>query len=293
MMFRRLCRWRVAIALLLTPLGTSHSFSAERVARWVRSTDGDWFDSSNWDIGISPNNLGSDIFDVQWDAYPVNLTLDTRAVSIRNFLFSSGGTLTGSGNLSITDDFNWSGGTMRGPDNSIAFTSLNGVATLKASPGQRLTLRNRGLTLGKISTLHSPLYLETVGTPPFPTTVEIGGFTVCRMDQGAEFRAFPPKTNIVYNFGTLHILPGSVAFISEAAISSHREVILDDRTMSFSAEVGLTLEGPESKLTLNGGRISGVAPDGGIVTGVAGPDHRFRGNWQRTDRRRAGESRES
>jgi hypothetical protein len=52
------------MALCSGPVRSFEALGAEHVARWIRNTDGQWFDAANWDIGQWPDNAGTEVFDV-------------------------------------------------------------------------------------------------------------------------------------------------------------------------------------------------------------------------------------
>jgi hypothetical protein len=103
------------LSSLLKP-GTLFPFPQS--ATWVAGRTGAWSTAANWLGNVSPNNAGTQSYQVTINSGTANLDLD---VTI-NSLALNGGTLAGNGNLTLT------GGTISGSFN------VTGITTLAADP---------------------------------------------------------------------------------------------------------------------------------------------------------------
>jgi hypothetical protein len=142
----------IQVALLLSPMAAADISAAERTARWTGAADGNWSNAANWDIGQVPQNTATDTYDVIWDAHPVSVTL-TQNVTIRNFTFSSGGSLRGTRSLTIGSDFIWNDGSL-----ALGATTVVGSATLRGTAADSLKLDGGVLSLKGSTGLHSHLH---------------------------------------------------------------------------------------------------------------------------------------
>jgi hypothetical protein len=134
------------------PLSEAPGFNAPT---WIGSS-GNWSDATQWDSNPRyPNNGQPSAGDV-YDAILANggtINLDV-PITIQNFLLSNG-SITGSNNLTINDEFVWSGGTLgtggiTNANGGIVFAggavTLNS-GTLNNASGQMATMSASGATL--------------------------------------------------------------------------------------------------------------------------------------------------
>ncbi len=112
--------------------------------------NGDWFDQNNWDCNDVPN--ADDTVSVAANQITINQPV---SISVLNL---SGGDLTGNGNLTVTNNFNWSGGalTMAGT-HSVGPVDWNGnlfLANCNLTMAAGGLWNNPNLTLSNSSVLN-------------------------------------------------------------------------------------------------------------------------------------------
>jgi hypothetical protein len=232
--------------------------AAEFTAKWIGTANGNWNESSNWDIGQVPKNTGVDTYDVIWDARPVIVTV-TEDITIRNFTFASGGILSGPAsrfNFTVTGDLQWTHGVLA----ISGRTTVEGTATLQGAGADSLKISAGVLFLKGHSALMSSL-----------SFVE-GGRMV--NDAGAVFEAdefsglvSDASNTAIQNEGTFSIRAGTQPFTC-IYFFNMGTVEVAARTVELQAPQIFDFDQRGGELSLDGANVKGhVAIQAGSLEG--------------------------
>ena len=223
-------------------------FAAPTLAcTWQGGTD-DWDVAANWSCGVVPD--GDD------DVTVVNgiVTLDSDTTI--NSLTMTGGTLTGSGNLSITTDFTFSSGTHRGSGTTTVNGDLimSGINSRQLNDTRRVVLTNGTASLSNNSFwLYDAtiLHIQPGATLDVRSNSSIG-WQGTIINDGAIRKSADTDTNIFYgqliSNGDFEVLTGTLQ-INAASTVSGTATIASDATLrlngnqTFAASSQITGDG--------------------------------------------------
>ncbi len=260
--------------------------AAPIVSEWTRTTSGGlWSDGANWSTNpVVPDNTADTAFDARIGiGREVALTLDLD-VELERFQFS-GGSLAGSGSITVTDELTWNAGT-------LAFESLASYGTAGIEPIPNHVLGISGTTtlenLGTL-TLRNDGSSSGMGVQDGAALINRAG-GLFQLDGNGEVRSLMPRL-IFTNEGILRRLPGDGFWhiIGDSLNTGRVEIqggqlefrgvdpgqggLTNQGVIQVDAGAGLTFRGtaaPGSSITGAGDvRLSNVAYSGSLdVTGL-------------------------
>jgi hypothetical protein len=218
---------------------------------WVNPAGGDWDTASNWSSGTVPG-AGDDVVISSLNSSSSITRASGAAITVQNLTFS-GGTLTGTEDITVTGTFTWTGGTLSGGGSLTAAggADLSGNAhlsgyTLVIPPGQSATLQD-------LTALYDGAVLDNQGTLTLNGTGPYG--------YGAVFYDGGPS--LLKNEGTIHTNQDSQLGVP---IDSPGDIVVDDGSLSLGYSQNVP---PYSTTSTFGGRIDATRAAGLVFLGQA------------------------